>query len=274
MYKVAQDGALRRPRGFTLVELLVVIGIIAMLIALLLPVLSAARSSAARTACAQNLRQIGVAMTIYAMENRNQLPPAEIVTTDAVNTPLACVTWDDLLNRALGGKMNSDEMDALYAKRDMPAMHCPGDVAPVLGNPDPAALRRSYALVRAYTVVAGNMGVGGRLVINPNYPVDRSASIRLSDIRRPSEQLAVAERPIGTNILGAAGAYVDRPAQQVVDSFSPNPSTRGPHGGRWNYLFADGHVEALKLEQTVKPLPTGEFTLWVCNSIWTRDPND
>jgi prepilin-type N-terminal cleavage/methylation domain-containing protein/prepilin-type processing-associated H-X9-DG protein len=64
-------------RGFTLVELLVVIGIIAVLIGLLLPSLSAARENAKYVVCQSNLRQVGVMLTEYSIKWRGWLFPPE-----------------------------------------------------------------------------------------------------------------------------------------------------------------------------------------------------
>lgn len=67
-----------RPRAFTLVELLVVIGIIALLISILLPSLNRARESARSAQCLSNLKQIGQAMQMYVNDHKGTLPPADI----------------------------------------------------------------------------------------------------------------------------------------------------------------------------------------------------
>src|SRR5881409_3161367 len=69
-----QPPSMPQKRGFTLVELLVVIGIIALLISILLPALSKARESANRTKCLSNVRQIAMGFISYTQENRGSFP--------------------------------------------------------------------------------------------------------------------------------------------------------------------------------------------------------
>ena len=89
-HRVCRSG---NPRGFTLVELLVVIAIIGVLVALLLPAVQAARESARRTSCANNLRQLGLAALNF--ENANgKFPPGYLGERGHIEDPLAASTID------------------------------------------------------------------------------------------------------------------------------------------------------------------------------------
>jgi prepilin-type N-terminal cleavage/methylation domain-containing protein len=80
-----------KPNGFSLVELLVVIGIIALLISILLPFVNKARQSSMAIACAANLRSVGQGLAMYLIENQNTYPASYIYVghsiVDGVQTP-------------------------------------------------------------------------------------------------------------------------------------------------------------------------------------------
>ncbi len=102
--------------GFTLVELLVVIGIVVLLAGLLLPAVAGARERSRRTACLSNLRQIGMAMIMYAGESRGRYPNA--------NPPQSAKSY-------VPTNQLFTYIAARYLSGSAAVFHCPSDRDPV-----------------------------------------------------------------------------------------------------------------------------------------------
>jgi prepilin-type N-terminal cleavage/methylation domain-containing protein/prepilin-type processing-associated H-X9-DG protein len=101
-------------QAFTLIELLVVLAIIAILVALTLPVLVHTKESARATACLSNLHQIGVALQIYVQENNNKLPVMRDSPTDPA---VAATNTFPTINKVLFTQLGNTNV-----------LHCPSDL--------------------------------------------------------------------------------------------------------------------------------------------------
>lgn len=107
-------------RAFTLVELLVVIAIMALLAGLLVPTMGRTKAKAYDAVCVNNLRQLGIATRLYADENHERLPSAEILPTQPIDPRHPLPRICDVLGRYLG-KVGSTNANSATIFR------CPAD---------------------------------------------------------------------------------------------------------------------------------------------------
>src|SRR5256885_14445960 len=124
-------------RGFTLVELLVVIGIIALLIAILMPALSKARKQAAGAACMSNVRQLMIGCIMYAGENKGYIPYTGwgdgFTFTPPATYNFPCWAYDGQVTKN-AGKFDESQLETgslwkyVGGKREL--FRCPLDTGP------------------------------------------------------------------------------------------------------------------------------------------------
>jgi prepilin-type processing-associated H-X9-DG protein/prepilin-type N-terminal cleavage/methylation domain-containing protein len=253
-----RDSTVRRqaPEGFTLVELLVVIGIISVLIAMLLPALNKARAAAQRIACASNLRQVDMAWMAYVSDFHGQLPMMRASVWGPVPPPApgyysGDYFWPSMLKPYLGDN-SAKETPYNYTVADWVSgkgvFECPS--LPNLRNaPDGGT-------PVAYVAYGMNLyGIGGYPFYGPPYEVFR----RATQLKDPSTLLTFTDSQysIPDPVAGIRGWY-----QVYLRDTTSEPATgvyygvAYRHDGLANVAFADGHVESLRWADLERPYTT------------------
>ena len=118
--------AIANPKAFTLIELLVVIAVIALLLALLIPVLHSAKEQGQRTVCLSNLKQLTLAWIMYAEENDGNLVNGRAMGGSSFWGP----TWVDPVYFSASDPNNANSRGALWAYiRDAGVYRCPRGIS-------------------------------------------------------------------------------------------------------------------------------------------------
>jgi prepilin-type N-terminal cleavage/methylation domain-containing protein len=221
----------RRHAAFSLVELLVAIGVIAVLLGLLLPVLIKARKSSDRTRCLSNLHQIAVAYQLYLQEHQQRVMRVNPIPTEKGLVPYAAPSLVEVLNPYLG------RMPARLTPTGVPAgnepFRCPTDHLTAKDDAGGALTLPPNVTVGTYFDAEGTSYeynfYFNALSVDPVTGINRMWNQVLADSKSPAQFLPLA--PESLPLLLDFATFHGPPTQMQSR----------------NAMFADFHAEVLNI---------------------------
>ena len=249
-------------RAFTLIELLCVIAIVGVLASIIVGSLSKIRDTARRSECASNLRQIGAAFQLYAIDNKGLYPALRQATYPYPGPPPPGGGSYSDKNRPPGINPSGQNWQieiSRYIIRDQTSIqdvqntygqaniaHCPSydlffNTSAALGSQNSQVSTAGYGMNQ-------NLNVNGANYSGNTWGYENTIRFRAAALANPPT----------TILVGDSAEFFINVNNSTADTWSPYSTTKYPdgysngaptrHGATANYLYADGHVETLNFD--------------------------
>ncbi|MHB1158485.1 MAG: prepilin-type N-terminal cleavage/methylation domain-containing protein, partial [Phycisphaerales bacterium] len=270
-----------KKHGFTLVELLVVVSIIALLMAILLPALGKARETARMVVCLSQQRQLGLATRMYIGDNAGWYPavyelPHALLSPNApdqgTGQDSGFIWCEAIFDYVAGPGKYSQAGVGTQLWNSVRYFRCPSDplgVGPYGQNPAAIPNTNSYAMNWQRNNYGGTWdGIGyayGETRLPGNH---NSVHTKESMVQAPADTFLYVDLCSGGYRYSwrhANSSGIRSIMYNGVVSF-PDP---GIHLGKFNWVFCDGHAQTLDVYDT---MGTGDVNN--CKGIWTKTPGD
>jgi prepilin-type N-terminal cleavage/methylation domain-containing protein/prepilin-type processing-associated H-X9-DG protein len=245
-------------KAFTLVELLVVIAVIAILAAMLLPVLAKSKDKARTTNCLSNEKQLNACFHLYVSDNADRLPPNNYVegvsTTNTLGLITSADSWcpDDPRNDTSPANLQTG---ALWPyNTSLGIYHCPADRSTLTGS--------SELRWRSYNMSQSINGSQSQELTDDGI----TSYSRYTSVLRPSAKMVFIDENADTEYDAQFGFITQDLTIWYGVAWLDQPSDRHNQGGCLS--FVDGHVERWRwvtrkvFYQFVQPVPAEEMPDW------------